>query len=674
LSIGGGSADRNKIGGSKKANALCSSVCQQRRKKRSESVRDNANLLNTRELVQQVSAAKDRLLDKLRKDYGDYFEPLFVDEETGNYRPFGPVTEDGPSLERLKRKLTIKVLSMQLTLDHQDSDFHGCDCSGGKDQALRNDVVDSLDPEDSSAVFEGINGTAKHGGGVFEKYVWATGGHSAAAGHGNLYNETYTSYMASDLKDIFGSIGIDFEGRNYAMGNTQSGTVVSMCWKEIFGEDVDFFAWDYGVMDGKQVQNLLHYSYRGALSPSRPALMMMGSTSSSTASRLQIVQGLEEMGVAVFFGNQATTQVMRNTFPDSSGLSMEDINALPEYVRNYRCGDGHETGEPFCRTDKYSKWGCSPRLAQTSWHPGFKEHALIGHALALFLTDVLLGTLQDLLSEHHQFEENTLLLSQLQQEDIDLHNNFTNAELPELHKVLVNLTEVKVTDTEPKIDASLFFKGRSMCHTARLPSQARYHGILTDPDEVGQPAPVGEETYYVGVEDGDAKETATENSEIRIVYTVYRERETNCQGVLVKPDHPDYFFTSSLDGWTTLTFPNDAEKQFYGYDPSQHEGIIIIHWKVCDVRGHPKCPVGVLKAVDLSKEWIMKINGQTVSKMIDIGSVIGLVDRGNEAAGPFMVKGENGFRFVPDSNGQYKIEIKVTKEDHFLQLQDFVLY
>lgn len=363
LSIGG-SARGGKIGGSEKANTLCSSVCQQRRKKRSESVRD-ANLLNTQELVQQVSAAKDRLLDKLRKDYGDYFEPIFVDKETGKYRPIGPITEDGPSLERLKRKLMIKVLSMQLTLDQQDSDFHGCDCSGGKDQALRNNVVDLLDPEDSSMVFERIDGAKR---GVFEKYVWATGGHSSAAGHGNLYNESYTAYMASDLKDVFGSIGIDFEGRNYGMSATRSATDVSMCWKEIFGEDVDFFSWDFGLTDGKNIQNLLHYCYRGALSPSRPALMML--TNFNKYGRLQTYEVLEEMGAAIFFQNDDTMKVMRDTFPDSSGLSMEDINALPEYVRNYRCGDAYENGEPFCRKEKFTTWGCSTRKAQVSWHPG----------------------------------------------------------------------------------------------------------------------------------------------------------------------------------------------------------------------------------------------------------------------------------------------------------------
>ena len=52
----------------------------------------------------------------------------------------------------------------------------------------------------------------------YGKYVFANGGHSQAAGHGNMFNETYTAYFEKDLKDVMGAIGIEFEGRNYAMG------------------------------------------------------------------------------------------------------------------------------------------------------------------------------------------------------------------------------------------------------------------------------------------------------------------------------------------------------------------------------------------------------------------------------------------------------------------------
>ena len=124
-------------------------------------------------------------------------------------------------MERLKRKLKIKVLSMQMQLKNQlraqDSDFHGCNCSNSS--AIRTkQVLEELDTEEESVLFEGMDEGEEPI--FYEKYTWATGGHSASAAHGNLYNESYTAYMEDDLKDVFGSIGIEFEGRNYAMGGS----------------------------------------------------------------------------------------------------------------------------------------------------------------------------------------------------------------------------------------------------------------------------------------------------------------------------------------------------------------------------------------------------------------------------------------------------------------------
>ena len=72
------------------------------------------------------------------------------------------------------------------------------------------------------------------------------------------------------------------------------------------------------------------------------------------------------------------------------------------------------------------------------------------------------------------------------------------------------LTGIVKDDIEPKLEPSLFFKGRSMCHTARLPSQSRYLGYLTDTDKVGKQAPYGQETYEVGIEKKVAEKVVAE--------------------------------------------------------------------------------------------------------------------------------------------------------------------
>jgi hypothetical protein len=216
----------------------CGDICNGRRKHRLEHF-DGRDLLNRHDLKKQLEDAKDRFISKLKVDYGEYFDKMFVNETDGSFIPLMPFGDQ--SLPLLKRKLMIKVLQTQKELQRIEMDVNGCDCTGDgndeKDHARQRPVRTHNGAYSHAAIIES----------TYSKYVWATGGHSAAAGHGNLYNESYTAYMERDLKDIFGSIGIDFEGRNYAMGGTASAAEIAMCWEEVFGVDVDFFVWDYGM-------------------------------------------------------------------------------------------------------------------------------------------------------------------------------------------------------------------------------------------------------------------------------------------------------------------------------------------------------------------------------------------------------------------------------------------
>ena len=150
-------------------------------------------------------------------------------------------------MDRLKRKLMIKLLTVKAKVIQHESSVNGkCDCWDGHNKAIR----------------KRADAVVINDGDLFEPYVWATGGHSASAGHGNLYNETYTAFLQEDLKEVFGSVGLDFIGRNHAMGGTSSNGMVAMCFEQIFGSDVDIFSWDFGMTDGsKNPQRMLHYAY-----------------------------------------------------------------------------------------------------------------------------------------------------------------------------------------------------------------------------------------------------------------------------------------------------------------------------------------------------------------------------------------------------------------------------
>jgi hypothetical protein len=79
-------------------------------------------------------------------------------------------------------------------------------------------------------------------------FVWATGGHSSSAGHGNLHNESYTAVLERAVSGVFQSAGIRFEGRNRAMGGTNSYPEIALCGQEVFGLDIDVLSWDYAMV------------------------------------------------------------------------------------------------------------------------------------------------------------------------------------------------------------------------------------------------------------------------------------------------------------------------------------------------------------------------------------------------------------------------------------------
>ena len=288
------------------------------------------DLLNRSDLLRLAQASRDQMIDKIKEDYGEYFDTIFPDKSFSTLSP--------TSSDRLKRKLMIKVLEMQAAL-------------------LKEGCADCTDDE--------IKKTS------FVKYVWATGGHSAAAGHGNLFDESYTAVLGRDARLVFEAIGIYFEDRNYAMGGTPSSSEVSMCWEQIFGSDVDFFSWDFGMTDGSNFQSMFHYGYRGGISPGRPAFMAKSIGGRYMARRTDVLTMLESLGMTVGVESVDWYKTRIQAVPDSAaGLTQDQIGALPRMVRNYKCGDQLEHGEPFCHEEKYSKDICADRDKQAPWHPG----------------------------------------------------------------------------------------------------------------------------------------------------------------------------------------------------------------------------------------------------------------------------------------------------------------
>jgi hypothetical protein len=192
------------------ANRRCFELCEARRKMRLDHF--GGDVFNSNDLYHMALAANAKMISKMKVDYGpSHFSNIFEETDTAGktrYRGVGSIPKkDGSSTDRLKRKIRMKILSAQTEIRKKDGNFEGCDCMNGDKPLVSGAAIGNA---------KELKETEQ----TYARYVWATGGHSAAAGHGNLYNETYTAFMTRAVTNVFASVGIEFESRNYAMGGT----------------------------------------------------------------------------------------------------------------------------------------------------------------------------------------------------------------------------------------------------------------------------------------------------------------------------------------------------------------------------------------------------------------------------------------------------------------------
>ena len=228
------------------ASAECEKTCQDPKFKDLDHFQ-NSDLMDLNAMLNRLKGQRKKwFYNKLGEDWGkEYVEDIFNPEEeldgkkkrtsAGHNRIFTDATtvvphaepaEDAPpegfGWNRFVQKLQMKIIQIQMGIllerpKAKDICLEECAKSGeGSSRRLR---------------FESS--------GLYTKFTWATGGHSASAGHGNMFRESYTANMERVLKTLFASIGLDFEARNYAMGGTDCADEVSLCMNSIFGRDID---------------------------------------------------------------------------------------------------------------------------------------------------------------------------------------------------------------------------------------------------------------------------------------------------------------------------------------------------------------------------------------------------------------------------------------------------
>lgn len=552
----------------------------------------------TAAMIQDLAVAREQLAVKLRHQYGKYYESIFFDNNgvsRGRTLFTSGDRASNVSWARFQRKLMMKLLSVQTSTE---------------------------------AV----------------SFVWATGGHSATAGHGNFYDESYTSYLEQAAQDVFRAVGLHFTGRNYAMGGTAAAPEVAICVKEIFGQDIDVLVWDFGMTDGKMIWKQSLYHYRaGLIDKSRP-LNIAYHAGGFLKGRMVAVKEMEDLGLAALISSEEVMNSATDAVPDSFGLTDDEINQLPEFVRNFRCGNQIENGDPYCKDEKFNMTLCPDRKYRTSWHPGWKWQAVMGYLATFFLIEVLNDALNELASTADS--DPIKLFKKLKAADDVDYAEFVNAPVPE------NLRKIMPDLKLETMDLNLLVKGHNFCHTARLPAESRHKGILTESAETGF------FTYDKGVELKEAATTANEGELMRLVYT--GEDRQICP-VRTNMDYKDYFYVNSNDDWKKMILPNDAELNEYG-NGQPLQGIIMMCFTLCTWN---KCPKGVLDRRGLDEgKFELNVNGLNVTTLVQLEECE-------------LLQHSGGYKWKPDKNGRFDIRARVTKDAErgsYLRLSAFIVW
>jgi hypothetical protein len=226
-----------------------------------------------------------------------------------------------------------------------------------------------------------------------DEFVVVLAGHSAAAGHGNHFEQSYVHQMHKIMAPVFARLGVKLVTRNMAQGGL--GTMqTALGFQDLYGDSIDLILWDSAMTEGDQGFDL--FLRQALLSGEKVPVIW------STQGYFNVINSLfQNTGADLGEFGLGTAGVLLTK-------SEEQVKTLPLTVQYFRCEEGAEdlcANHPrYCATcwlrqDKTAEEvGFVPTLhnvpGQVKWHPGWKEHQLQGRVLAFALLDGLQTALQ----------------------------------------------------------------------------------------------------------------------------------------------------------------------------------------------------------------------------------------------------------------------------------------
>jgi hypothetical protein len=266
-----------------------------------------------------------------------------------------------------------------LTLHPED--FANVTLSDTKGKAIFNDQGGWTTPQS----WEALKRRILHAVMTEDSFVFAMGGHSSAAGHGNHFQQSYTLQIQWILEAVFARLGVRHQARNF--GNGGLGTVHNgLGAGSIYGPDVDVLMWDSSMTEGiESFKDIMHRQH--------------------FLSGLKIpVLWTEAVEAAKFFH---TTMGIPVGSPGSgkNGIIAEQSNItmvekeIPFALRYMSCASEIKS---VCKNHEYDAkcWVDRPDIkspenqrdypeGRAGWHPGMRAHQLKGRVLAFTFLEAL---------------------------------------------------------------------------------------------------------------------------------------------------------------------------------------------------------------------------------------------------------------------------------------------
>lgn len=222
-------------------------------------------------------------------------------------------------------------------------------------------------------------------------FVIAMGGHSAAAGHGNHFHQSYMMQLHKVLAPVLARMGVKLITRNLAQGGL--GTLHNALGSgSIYGNDIDVLLWDSGMTERSPAQ--IELFHRQAILGGKKVPMLLGGYFPILRElHMEVDADVGELGN----GKDGIEAV----------VSMEQAKTIPYAARYMKCDpEQHELcdNEPkYCcvcwverddvPVDSFDNIKNQPG-GQVKWHPGWRQHQLQGRVLAFTMLEALQEAVQ----------------------------------------------------------------------------------------------------------------------------------------------------------------------------------------------------------------------------------------------------------------------------------------